>query len=584
MTKTTANRVLFTAEKQRTGTGNLALHNDKKWVQEQTQRITEHLLTQNTLGGGISTDFLNRGLKQMSIKQFVAIINYFLGYIWGNRYTVGNNHVDDIIGILQKLQYPHPINKSWLKTPNTQHSFGNVIVLFEFLMDFVPDPTTEEAGNVENFVFDLKEPEVCSNSRMNADLIPIPDLEFQQELLRNSEEGFMLWDKQKEDEFNCLQQQTCNLFIQKTCNFPDLESVDMEIEKLKDILKTLEKETPAEDKEAIKKKSILLHELKKCRRDIKSLSKDCENKERDLKDINSRKLDIAQEVDNVEMEIKSLQKVLTQQKCTVEQRDQLIAEVAQHKQMLAIEQRTIQDLQERNHNQQIQFARSLKHFTDQVESFNKRMREIKFSDLMKSKNITNKDLELSLRPAETTLDNLSKIVAIVIQIQQQTQQRIQQNKKIILHKQQHCKQLVDDLNTKLHPKLNELRSTHTANNSNLQKLKEILKQDEAKLSSSLQQLENELLQADRIIEELKLLINEKTSRVDELKQQNEETMLKAEEKHKECVEQRKSFLHAYDEMLEELLQNDVLQQLKQQVEFQEKLLESFKKDLKNEKK
>ncbi|XP_065363792.1 uncharacterized protein Ndc80 [Calliphora vicina] len=575
--KTTANRVLFTAEKQRTGQGgsSMPLHNDKKWVQEQTQRITEHLLSQNTLGNGISTDFLNRGLRQMSIKQFVAIINYFLSYIWGNRYTVGTNHVEDIINILQKLQYPHPLNKSWLKTPNTQHSFGNVIVLFDFLMDFVP-PAEEEDSN--GIYFDLKEPEELSASRMQEDNFQIPDLEFQQQLLRNSEEGFMLWDKQKTDEFNTLQLQTCNLLIQKNCGLADVDAVKFEVEKLQDILKSLEKEKPSEDKDMLKMKSKLSHELKTLKREIKTLQDECEADERDIKELNSRKQVTAKEVDSIEMDIKSLHEMLNSQSCTVEQRNQLVADVMQHKQMMAIKERAIQDLQTRYHNQQILQSKAIKQFNDQIETFNAHMREIKFSDLLKTNSDTSLNesiLELSLRPQQTELD---KLIPLLHEINENALHCIQTNKKKIFQLQDNSKQLVTDIDGKLHPKLKALREANISNVGNVQKLVNILKQEECKLLVTIQKMEEDIIAADKTIEELQLLIKQKKSLVDELMQANEQTMQHAEQKHRQCLEQRRAFLEAYDEMLEECIQNDVLQQLIKQVQLQEKQLEEFKKD------
>ncbi|KAI8128272.1 hypothetical protein FF38_08598 [Lucilia cuprina] len=575
--KTTANRVLFTAEKQRSGqTGNsLALHNDKKWVQEQTQRITEHLLNQGTLAGGISTDFLNRGLRQMSIKQFVAIINHFLGYIWGNRYTVGNNHVEDIINILQKLQYPHPVNKSWLKTPNTQHSFGNVIVLFDFLMDFVPN--TEEDEN-EGIYFELKEPEELSASKMQEDPFHMPDLEFQQQLLKNSEEGFMLWDKQKTEEFDSLQLQTCNLLIQKNTGLADIKAVEMEVEKLKDTLKSLEKEKPPEDKEMLKMKSKLTHELKSLRRETKVLQDECEANERELKDLNSHKQLIIKDVDTIELDIKKLHEMLNTQTCTVEQRNRMIDDIMQHKQMLAIQERAVEDLQNRYHNQQILRSKALKQFNDQIEIFNAHMREIKFSELLKGNNDTSlneNNLQLSLRPEQ---DELDKLIPLLQQINEEAKQYIQTNKKKIFQLQEHCKALTTDIEAILQPKLMTLRTANNTNVENLQKLVNVFQQNECKMREKILKLEEDISSADKIIEELQTVIKHKNSLVEKMKADNEQTMQDAERKHAQYVEQRKAFLEAYEKMLDECIQGDVLQQLIQQVEVQEQQLEVLRKD------
>ncbi|KAM7350814.1 kinetochore protein Ndc80 [Cochliomyia hominivorax] len=573
--KSTANRVLFTAEKQRNGqSGNGGpLHNDKKWIQEQTQRITEHLLRQNTLGGGISTDFLNRGLRQMSIKQFVAIINYFLGYIWGNRYTVGNNHVEDIVNILQKLQYPHAVNKSWLKTPNTQHSFGNVIVLFDFLMDFVPP---EENENNPDMHFEISEPEELSASKMNLEHFQIPDLEFQQELLKNSEEGFMLWDKQKKEEFDSLKLHTCNLLIQKKCGVADLDAIEMEIQKSEKELKNLQQERPPEDKEAVKMKSKLTNDLKSIKREIKTLQEECENNERDIKELNTRKMLKLKEVETLEIDIKSLQNMLNKQTCTVEQRDQMMTDVMQHKQMVAIKERAIQDLQSRYHKQQIEQSKAIKLFNDQIETFNAHMREIKFSDLLKSNPFLNDtNLELSLRPQEPEVE---KLIPILHKINEKALNTNENNEKKLLHIQEHCKQLTDDIDSKLRNELNTLRTANNTNADILQKIVNSLKKDECKLLADIQKLEEDIIADDKTMEELKKLIEQKKSLVEELIQANEQTMKHAEEKHCQWLKQKKEFLNAYEEVLDECMQNDVLQQLNQQIQLQEKQLEEFRKE------
>lgn len=578
--KATANRVLFTAEKQRNCQGinsnSVALHNDKKWVQEQTQRITEHLLSRNTLGGGgISTDFLNRGLRQMSIKQFVAIINYFLGFIWGNRYTVGSNHVDDIINILQKLQYPHPLNKSWLKTPNTQHSFGNVIVLFDFLMDFVP-PENEQEG-LNELYFELKETEELSDSRVNKVPLQVADFKFQQELLSNSEKGFMLWDKHKDEELANLQEHTCNLLVQKRCGLAHMEALELEIEKSKKILKSVKNEMPSEDKGMLEMNSKLSNELKKLSRRIESFQSECDTNEGKIKELATAKIATVKEVDAIKMDIKDLQEMVNSQSCSIEQRDQMMRDVARYKQMLGMQERTIQDLQNRFDNEQILQSKSLKQLNDKIEKFNAHMREVKFSDIMKldsNSSLNETNLELSLRPKSTELD---KLVPRLEQINKKALHTLHSNKEKILKLQEQCKHLKNVIDAKLHTKLNALRTANTSNATNLQKLLHTLEQEECKMLETIQNLEGDVIAADKTIEELQSVIKHHNSLTEEHLQANEQTMQNAEQKHRQSLEQRRAFLKAYDEMLEERIQNDELQQLSTQVQLQEEQLKEMKK-------
>ncbi|XP_073829625.1 kinetochore protein Ndc80 [Musca autumnalis] len=578
-TKITSNRVLFTAEKHRGGTtasGNgSALHNDKKWVQEQTQRITEYLMNQNSIGGQ-STDFLQKGLRQMSIKQFVAIVNFFLNHIWGKRYVVGNNHVEDIIQILQKLQYPHPVNKSWLKTPNTQHSFGNVIVLFDFLMDFVPPYVDDDVMPQVVDYFELQEPhEVMNGSRMAEDIFQSPDLEFQRELLMNTEEGFTLWDTQMNDEFNSLQQETCNLLIKKTCNFPDAAAIQAEIEKLSAQLKSLEDMKPKEDKELIRLEAKLTDEFDFLSNDMEELKKDFHTKRLTQQQLTREKADVLNEVENMEREVSDLQQIINRQVCTVEQRNQLMTDQKHLEHLLCIEERTLRDLESRNHNQQVLYARVLKQFTDRVESFNAFMREIAFSNIPEMKKISSEELQLPLRPDE---QQLQKLIPQLTQIREATQKAIKQKKQEATEIQHRAKDIIDEVDTQLQTKLSSLRHRFTQATEKFEKMCQKMKEHAANLNMKAQDLQSQLLTVDKNIEQMQGVIEQKRKEIEEMKEKNEKTMKDAEERHAKYLEQRRTFIKAYDEMFEQTVSGDVLKKLTEQVQQQEKELEALRNE------
>ncbi|XP_005182845.3 uncharacterized protein LOC101890488 [Musca domestica] len=581
--KITSNRVLFTAEKHRGGNATAsnggALHNDKKWVQEQTQRITEYLLNQNTIGG-MSTDFLQKGLRQMSIKQFVAIVNFFLNHIWGKRYVVGSNHVEDIIQILQKLQYPHPVNKSWLKTPNTQHSFGNVVVLLDFLMDFVPPYVDEDVVPQVVDFFELQEPhEIMNGSRLAEDIFQSPDLEFQRELLMNTEEGFTLWDTQMNDEFNSLQQETCNLLIKKTCNFPDAAAIHVEIEKLSAQLKCLEDAKPKEDKELVRLEAKLTDEFDFLSNDMERLKEEYHNKKRTQQQLTREKADVLNEVENMETEIENLQKVINKQVCTVEQRNQLMTDQKHLEHLLSIEERTLRELESRNHNQQVLYARVLKQFTDGVDSFNAFMREIAFSDIPEMKKISSEELQLPLRPDE---EQLQQRIPNLLHIKEATLKAIQEKKKQATETQLRAKDIIDEVDTQLETKLNALRHRVAQETDKFEKLCQKMKEHAAKLNMQAQDLQNQILSADKNIEQLQSAIEQKRMEIEMMKAKNEETMKDAEERHAKYIEQRRAFITAYDEMFEQSVSGDVLKKLAEQVEEREKELEILRKEFQTE--
>ncbi|XP_013108434.2 putative leucine-rich repeat-containing protein DDB_G0290503 [Stomoxys calcitrans] len=575
--KPTTSRVLFTNEKHRGGNSGAGgpLHNDKKWVQEQTQRITEYLMNQSTIGG-LSTDFLQKGLRQMSIKHFVAIVNFFLNHIWGKRFVVGSNHVEDIMQILQKLQYPHPVSKSWLKTPNTQHSFGNVIVLLDYLMEFVPpySDADVEPQSIEHF--ELQEPhEQMNGSRISEDLIQIPDLEFQRELLLNTEEGFMLWDTQMEEEFTALQQETCNLLIKKMCNFPDVAAIRAEVEKLNKKLKSLQDFRPKEDKDLQKLHEKLVEEFKFLSEDLLLIKEEHQNINRQQRQLSREKMEVSGEVAAMEQEVATLQDKINRQLCTVEQRNQLMAEHNHLEQLLAVENRTLRDLESRNHNQQIVYARVIKKLTDDVESLNAFMREIAFSDVPEVQKIPTEKLQLPLKPEE---QHLQKLIPLLIHIKEATQSTISAKKKQAMAIQQNAQELMDEIDTKLETKLTSLRLQHAQAAQNFDMFCQKLKKQIASLNLKTQQLENQMNTVEKSLEELQQAIEEKRNQIDILREQNEVTMQQAEDRHEKHLEKRRTYLQSYSDMMEQTVQSDILWQLIEKVETQEQQLALLRKE------
>ncbi|XP_075159126.1 kinetochore protein Ndc80 [Haematobia irritans] len=580
LSKPGTSRVLFTAEKHRGGNTAASgpLHNDKKWVQEQSQRITEYLINQTSIGG-ISTDFLQKGLRQMSIKQFVAIVNFFLNHIWGKRYAVGNNHVEDISQILQKLQYPHPVSKSWLKTPNTQHSFGNVIVLLDYLMEFVPLHTLEDIEPHCIEYFELQDPQdVMNSSRMPEDVLKIPDLEFQRELLLNTEDGFMLWDTQKDEEFNALQKETCNLLISKTCNFPNSEAIEAEIEKMNEHLKAIQDVRPKEDKDLVRLHANLTEEYEFLNKDLHAMKEEHHNMKRNLKQLGREKVQIEADFEEMEKDVAALQEKIDKQLCTVEQRDQLMADLQHLEHLLAIEHRTLRDFENRNHNQQVVYARILKQFTDTVESFNVSMRQIVFSDLPQVRKISSEDLQLPLRPD----DKLQNVIPLLKQIKEVTLKTITENKENARRFQEKTQELMDDIDTKLETKLTSLRQLVAETGKSYEKANQKLKNQIASLNLKLEQMENEILNTENSIQQLQQGLEEKRNKIHSLMEANESTMKQAEEEHDKHLAKRREFLRAYDNMLEETVRSGVLRQLNDQVELQERQLEILRKEFNKE--
>ncbi|XP_004527429.1 kinetochore and Eb1-associated basic protein [Ceratitis capitata] len=554
-------RVLFTAEKQRNA------HNDKRWVQERAQQISEYLRETAKPGAvhGLPSEFFARSgcLRQMSTKQFVAIVNHFLHFIWGTRFTVGSNYVDDIINIMQKLQYPHQINKSWLKTPNTTHSFGFVIELFDFFMDFVPPKNEEEAIEME---FEFQDPEhLNQNSLMQES----PDAEFTALVLQNSEEGFKLWDKQLEDELFNLQQQTCDVLIYKRCGIQDVTSLDAHLDELRNELSDVRKKRPHISEEDEERCLRFKNELRETRQQLDIAQETLEVTTKKLSELQTErqecKSDFMQMLEKVE-EIKSS---LAKQTISSEQRDTYIQELEQRKYTLQCMERTLRDVEGRQHHQQVLVSRHKKQLTDQISKYNDHIRAISCTKLACDAGALQLPLHPQIEDVNECLKLLEKTRAAKQHKQQQAMQQEQE-----LEKQ--AQELNHNIISSLRPKCAELETAlkHAERNSK-EFAKKMHKQSSA-MKAQLQELEAHLQQLEVDYKSLQNTKHEKQMLLEKFEKQNEELMNRAEAEYKAAADEREASLNEYEKKLEQA--NAILVEFADEIEKRDLLLKRIEEE------
>lgn len=139
--------VQMTAEKEK------APIEDRDYIHMKTNQILHELSKQDRFN-----ELVQKGLKSMTLKTFIAILEYFLEPIYG---TVPKdfqaNYVDFLYNLLIQLEYPYNINKSSLKTPNAPHCLNNIIILLGWLADFsrtddenIQYTNTEELPDLES--------------------------------------------------------------------------------------------------------------------------------------------------------------------------------------------------------------------------------------------------------------------------------------------------------------------------------------------------------------------------------------------------------------------------------------------------
>ncbi|XP_055912238.1 kinectin [Eupeodes corollae] len=340
----------FTGEKQR------AAINDKRWIQEQIVRITEFL---KGVDCGINTEFLNRGgLKTMSMKQFIGLVDYFLKFIAGNKFKVGSNHVESISKILNQIDYPYTVNKSWLKTPTAPHAFGNVVMLFSFFMDFIPP-----ADNIEVFKKDYL---IASEE--------FPDKDFAIKLSDMAEEGFSLWNNQKNEEFEKLQKIAVDELICKKISIPSSDAVDEAIKRLN--IELDEISAKAEVIETEDEYFRLDKEVKTNQRRIEKLQKLMQENQKIIDKLEYQINGKQELIEKLRLSVEEIRSVISTQKMSIEERNKLIEEVGQKQYQLQTKQKAVCDLQEKDNQLQIQLARQIKLLTEKLAQFNSYIREI----------------------------------------------------------------------------------------------------------------------------------------------------------------------------------------------------------------
>lgn len=169
---------------------------------ENCARIMEILQRDGEFFGQLN---LMAGLKSMTAKQFLQIITYFMHMIGGKAATSNKEYQADplngILKFLKMLNCPYMVTKSAMKTPNAPHTFDQLVTLMMWLAEFAGDDDSELVPD-EIYLQDEK----------------LPSLELTATFSREIETGFILWNKQNDDEFGKVQDQLVDAFIMAKTN------------------------------------------------------------------------------------------------------------------------------------------------------------------------------------------------------------------------------------------------------------------------------------------------------------------------------------------------------------------------------
>lgn len=165
-------------------------------------RVTECVKNIRELGNEFVT---KGGLKSMTVREFIIIINYIVKQI-NPKANFNSNYSDELHKFLVQMEYPYSVNKSWFKTPNAPHSFNHIVVMLDFLLDFMP---WEESTH---FIHDYD-----SESR-TAKGSAFPSTEYTHHFRRQVRDMYHLWNSAKDVECAKLKQELKDDLIRATSN------------------------------------------------------------------------------------------------------------------------------------------------------------------------------------------------------------------------------------------------------------------------------------------------------------------------------------------------------------------------------
>lgn len=313
--------VPMTAEKEK------APVDDKVFLNAKTKRVHEELAKIEGFD-----DLIHKGLKTLTIKQFVVILQHFLRPVVQNIQFDGSNYVDVVYNLLQVLEYPYTINKSSLKTPSALHCINSIVVLLGWLAEF----------NIEQEIDQI------------IHYKPIEDMpvEVTKMLMDRSAEAFRLWNNNQEQDFDAMKEQLRRDYIEKRIGSDvnlddDLHQLRIDVEQLRKEKRPLSLQKEFNDL-TVESQQLKI-QIDGNKKTNKELSEKLEsfNHELEAKQKSER---------HAKRELQAARNKITNQKMSVDERKNHLTELSRRKTVLAIKRDTVLELKESGDGTEIQLS------------------------------------------------------------------------------------------------------------------------------------------------------------------------------------------------------------------------------------
>lgn len=312
--------VPMTAEKEK------APVDDRVFIQGKTLQVLDELAK----AGGFD-ELVQKGLKSMTHKQFIAILQQFLKFIDGSIRLDGANYIDIIYNLTVTLEYPYTFNKASLKTPSAPHCQNSIIVLLAWFAEFSADSEFQiEYCTTDDFT-------TPGTTKMFID---------------KTSEAFNLWNNQQETESDEVIETIRRAYLEKNIGIGG--NIDKDIDRLNEHIDLLKNEVkPVSLQKEISSKREELKQLKKRTEELnKAYSDTCDKVTNSKKTLNTK----LSEVTAAGLELELMRHRISEQKMTTAKKNQMLMEVAQLKSLLDAKREAAIELSETNSENEIQLS------------------------------------------------------------------------------------------------------------------------------------------------------------------------------------------------------------------------------------
>lgn len=310
---------------------------------------------------------LQQGLRSMTGKQFLQIMDYFVRLISGKDikglFGAKADILDGIIQFLRDINCPYIVNKSMLKTPNAPHTFDQAIQIMLWLGDFCPPKSAESPD------------EIVSPFPFTRDA-ELPSKEYTECIADGAMKAFQVWNNGSDDEFEHFLDGLVDKFIGSrqrgvVNSAQELNHMTEQLEEKNERLKNISTTIPNEQKfEKIEEHFV------ECETQEDNLKKSVAEKQKELTSVEDEWKRKKKRVDEKQRKIEETKMRIHTQMVSRDEYNRTIQKISVLKGQVAEKSQEVLDQRNTETNYLIQRARAMHVLAGKITEVNARTFEI----------------------------------------------------------------------------------------------------------------------------------------------------------------------------------------------------------------